>query len=91
MSGKLLSLFDHPEFVRRVQEREAKELGEALVPVVRLGLGRFRCRRCGLEYDAVPHLHDLGDLQRLEPCPHCERSRELDEIEAFLIQVLEEP
>jgi DNA-directed RNA polymerase subunit N (RpoN/RPB10) len=91
MSGKLLSLFDHPEFVRRVQEREAKELGEALVPVVRLGLGRFRCRRCSLEYDAVPRLHDPGDALRLEPCPHCERSRELDEIEAFLSQVLEEP
>ncbi len=61
------------------------------MPVVRLGLGRFRCRRCALEYDAVPQLHDLRDLQRLEPCPHCARSRELDEIEAFLSQVFEEP
>jgi hypothetical protein len=91
MSGKLLSLFDHPEFVRRLQAREAKALGEAMVPVVRLGRGRFRCRRCLLEYDAVPRLHDLDDALRLEPCPHCDRSRELDEIEAFLSQVLEEP
>lgn len=90
MSGRLLSLFDHPEFVRRVQEREAKELGEALVPVVRLGRGRFRCRRCALEYDAVPHRHDPRDPERVEPCPHCERSRELDEVEAFLSQVFEE-
>lgn len=90
MSGKLLSLFDHPEFVRRIQEREAKELAEAVIPVERLGRGRFRCRRCSLAYDDIPHLHDLEDLERLVPCPHCDRRRELDPLEVFLNDLFEE-
>lgn len=91
MSGKLVSLFQHPEFVRRAQARAERELVERVVPIIDLGRGRLRCRRCSLDFDAasVP-LHPSAERARAtEPCPRCE-PLELDAIEAFLAEILEE-
>jgi hypothetical protein len=83
MSGKLLSLFDHPEFQRRSLERAERELAEMVLPVLRVSPSRLRCRRCALEYEVVPRLPS-SEVQELEPCPHCEPPRDLDALEAFL-------
>ena len=89
MSGKLLSLFSHPEFVRRSQSRAERELSELAVPVINLGRGRHRCRRCSLDFDSVPELHPAPDAA-LEPCPRCDAPPEFDVIEAFLEQLTTE-
>ena len=91
MSGKLVSLFDHPEFVRRVQAREERRLGEQVVPVVRLGPGRLRCRHCSLEFETMPRLHAPAGPAFLDSCPHCEPEIDVDTLEAFLDEVLGEP
>jgi hypothetical protein len=87
VSGKLVSLFAHPEFVRRTQARAERDLAERAVPVIDLGRGRFRCRRCSLDFDAdaIPLRPSRGP--RLQPCPDCDPP-ELDAIEAFLAEVL---
>jgi len=90
MSGKLVSLFSHPEFVRRRQARDERELAELVVPVISLGRGRFRCRRCSLDFDSPPPLCLATDAQALEPCPRCDNPPELDAIEAFLEDLLNE-
>ena len=91
MSGKLVSLFDHPEFVRRAQARAERDLVEQVVPVINLGRGRFRCRRCSLDFDAssVTELGPSAGGRRLEPCPECDPP-EFDAIEAFLAEVLDD-
>ena len=90
MSGKVVSLFSHPEFLRRVQERERQRLAEQVVPVVRLDHGRLRCRRCSLEFETLPRLHPQPGPQYLESCPHCEPEIDVDALEAFLNEVLGE-
>ena len=89
MSGKLLSLFSHPEFVRRTQERERRELAARVLPAERVSPSRLRCRSCALEYEVVPHLPTGEGLPR-EPCPRCEPPRDLDALEAFLSRLLRE-
>lgn len=91
MSGKLVSLFDHPEFVRRVQEREERKLADRVVPVVRLGYGRLLCRRCSLEFETMPRVHAPTGPSLLDCCPHCEPEIDVDALEAFLNEVLGEP
>ena len=83
MSGKLLSLFGHPEFVRRQEERAQRELAKQVVPVIDLGRGRHHCRRCSLDFDTVPQLHrPSGSPPAL--CPDCDAVPDIDSIEAFL-------
>jgi hypothetical protein len=93
VSGKLVSLFDHPEFVRRTQARAERELAQQVVPVIDLGRGHFRCGRCSLDFDAdanpVTELDSSAGTRRLHPCPDCDPP-ELDGIEAFLAEVLRE-
>ena len=91
MSGKVVSLYRHPEFARRAQERAEKELAARVVPVVRLDLRRLRCRRCLLEFECVPRLHERPGPDHLESCPHCEPEIDVDALEAFLNEVLGEP
>jgi hypothetical protein len=88
MSGKLLSLFAHPEFVRRSQARAERELAEQVVPVINLGRGRHRCRRCSLDFDTVPRIGAGAAAQ--EPCPQCDASPDFDAVEAFLDDLLRE-
>jgi hypothetical protein len=87
VSGKLLSLFAHPEFVRRCQERERRALSERVLPAERLSPSRLRCRRCALEYEVVPRL-PTGELCELDPCPSCEPTRDLDALESFLSRLM---
>ena len=89
MSGKLLSLFDHPEFVRRTQERAQRELAQKVLPSERLSPSRLRCRRCSLEYEVVPRL-PTGEHMPLEPCPHCEPPADLDALESFLSRLMQD-
>jgi hypothetical protein len=91
MSGKLVSLFDHPEFMRRAQARAERELVERVVPVIDLGRGRFRCRRCSLDFDAdaVAPLNSTASARPLTSCPDCDPP-EFDAIEAFLAEILED-
>jgi hypothetical protein len=88
VSGKLRSLFEHPEFVRRSQERAERELLEHVRPAVRISPSRLRCRRCAHEYEVVPRLPS-AELEPLEPCPRCEPARDLDALEAFLRRLSE--
>lgn len=90
MSGKVISLFRHPEFARRAQARAEKELAEHVVPVVRLDHRRLRCRRCSLEFECVPRLHAPPGPDHLASCPHCEPDIDVDALEAFLNEVLGE-
>jgi hypothetical protein len=83
MSGKVRSLFDHPEFVRRAQERAQVELAQRVLPAERLSPSRLRCRRCAHEYEVVPRLPS-AELEPLDPCPQCEPAGDLDALEAFL-------
>jgi len=83
-----VSLFDHPEFVRGVQQREEQKLAEQVVPVVRLDSGRLRCRRCSLVFETVPRLHAPPGPAYLESCPQCDPQIEVDALEAFLDEVL---
>ena len=88
MSGKLLSLFDHPEFLRRLQGRAQRELAERVLPAERLAPSRLRCRRCSLEYEVVPRL-PIGRLHEVsEPCPRCEPPADIDALESFLSRLL---
>ena len=83
MTGKLLSLFAHTEFVRRQEERAQRELSKQAVPVIDLGRGRHHCRRCSLDFDTVPQLHrPTGPSTAL--CPDCDAVPDIDSIEAFL-------
>lgn len=83
MSGKVRSLFEHPEFVRRAQQRAQLELAQRVLPAERLSASRLRCRRCSHEYDVMPHLPSV-EVESLEPCPRCEPPADLDALEAFL-------
>lgn len=91
MSGKVISLFRHPEFERRAQERAEKELRARVAPVVRLDHRSLRCRRCLLEFECVPRLHVAPGPDYLESCPHCEPNIDVDALEAFLNEVLGDP
>jgi len=88
MSGKLLSLFTHPEFVRRSQARAERQLAERVMPVIDRGRGRYRCRRCSLDFDTVQQLHPTPSSA--VPCPKCDSAAEFDTIEAFLGELLHE-
>jgi len=89
MSGKLLSLFTHPEFVRRSQARAERELAEQVVPVIDLGRGRYRCRRCSLDFDAV--VVPLAVSPKAPAlCPTCDGEPDFDTLEAFLDELLTE-
>jgi hypothetical protein len=88
MSGKLLSLFDHPTFVRRTQERAQRELAVQVLPAERLSPSRLRCARCAHEYEVVPRLPTGRRAPPPEPCPRCERRPEHDELEAFLAELM---
>jgi hypothetical protein len=90
MSGKLLSLFTHPEFVRRSQARAERELAERVVPVIDLGRGRYRCRRCSLDFDTGPKLQLAGNPSVPAPCPECDSAPDFDTVEAFLGELLDE-
>jgi hypothetical protein len=88
MSGKLLSLFDHPTFVRRTQERAQRELSVLVLPgAERLSPSRLRCGRCSHEYEVVPRLPTAGRAHPPEPCPKCNGQPEHDAIEAFLAEL----
>ena len=87
-AGKLLSLFQHPEFVRRSQARARRELTVRVAPVERLSASRLRCRRCSLEYKVVPRLPGVD--APLEPCPRCEPPTEPDALDAFLSRLMNE-
>jgi hypothetical protein len=89
MSGKLLSLFAHPEFARRSQARAERELVERILPVERVSPSRLRCRRCSFEYEVIPRLPN-GEHRPLEPCPRCEPDKDLDALEAFLSRLTRE-
>jgi hypothetical protein len=93
MSGKVLSLFDHPEFVRRIQDRAQRELAERVLPAERVAPSRLRCRRCSLEYEVLPRLPTGHPHDVIEPCPRCEPPADLDALESFLSRLLrdEEP
>lgn len=91
MSGKVVSLYRHPEFARRARERAEKELAAMVAPVVRLDHVRLRCRRCELEFEGAPRLHAAPGPEYLESCPHCEPDIDVDALEAFLNEVLGEP
>lgn len=93
MSGKLLSLFDHPEFVRRSQERAERELRVRVLPTERISASRRRCRRCSLEYEVIPRLPtgDRASPSLLDaPCPRCEPPADLDALESFLARLMRE-
>jgi len=85
-SNNVLSLFQHPEFVRRSQARAQRELTVRVVPVERISPGRLRCRRCAHEYEVMPRLP--GANAPVEPCPHCDPPREPDALDAFLSRLL---
>lgn len=89
MSGKLLSLFDHPEFVRRADERAQRELLQRIWPSERVSPSRLRCRRCSLEYDVMPRL-PTADRALDEPCPRCEPPSDLDALSSFLARLVPE-
>jgi hypothetical protein len=84
MSGKLLSLFDHPEFLRRAQERAERELAQRVLPAERIAPSRMRCRRCSLEFEVIPRIPAKGQHEVAETCPHCEPPGDIDALEAFL-------
>jgi hypothetical protein len=90
MSGKVVSLFRHPEFARRAQARAERELAERVVPVVRIDHFRLRCRRCSLEFEGPAYLPGASGRDRLEACPHCEPDGELDVLEGFLDELFGE-
>jgi hypothetical protein len=89
VSGKLLSLFDHPEFVRRSQARAERELAARVLPAERISASRLRCRRCSLEYEVIPRL-PTGDHAPQAPCPRCEPPADLDALESFLARLIRE-
>lgn len=84
MSGKLLSLFAHPEFVRRAQERAERELAQRVLPSERIAPSRMRCRRCALEFEVLPRIPTTGQHEVAQPCPQCEPAADRDALEAFL-------
>jgi hypothetical protein len=84
MSGKLVSLFEHPEFVRRTQERAERELVQRVLPTERVAPSRMRCRRCALEFEVIPRIPISGQHEVAETCPHCEPPSDRDALEAFL-------
>jgi hypothetical protein len=84
MSGKLLSLFDHPEFLRRAQKRAEQELAQRVLPAERIAPSRMRCRRCSLEFEVIPRIPTVGRHEVVETCPHCEPPADIDALEAFL-------
>ncbi len=88
MSGKLLSLFDHPEFAKRSQARAERELAARVLPAERVSPSRLRCRRCSLEYEVIPRLPGAGAPN--EPCPSCEPPADLDALESFLARLMSE-
>ena len=88
MSGKLLSLFDHPEFLRRVQGRAERDLAQRVLPAERVAPSRLRCRRCSLEYEVLPRLPTSGRQDVIEPCPSCEPRADIDALESFLSRLL---
>lgn len=89
MSGKLLSLFDHPTFVRRTLERAQRELAVLVLPAAeRLSPSRLRCGRCGHEYEVIPRLPTVGRAPPPEPCPKCQGHPEHDAVEAFLAELI---
>jgi hypothetical protein len=90
MTGKLVSLFTHPEFVRRSQARYQRELAERVVPVLRLGPGSFRCQRCWLEFQTLPPPPAEGRCESLERCPQCDPILEVDVLDAFLEQLMKD-
>lgn len=96
MSGKLLSLFDHPEFLRRSQERAQRELAERVrpaepvLPAERVSSSVLRCRRCSLEYEVMPRLPTGPHQDVMEPCPRCEPRSDIDALESFLTRLLHE-
>lgn len=90
MSGKLLSLFNHPEFLRRTQEQARRDLAQRVLPAERVSPSVLRCRRCSLEYEVLPRLPS-GELHGvLEPCPRCEPPSDLDALESFLARLMRE-
>ncbi len=90
MSGKLLSLFAHPEFVRRSQARAERELLEQVVPVIDLGRGRYHCRRCARDFDDSPQLRAASSAPIPGPCPDCDAAPDFDTVEAFLDELMNE-
>ena len=84
MSGKLLSLFSRPEFVEGYRARAERELAAQVVPVINLGRGRYRCRRCHLDFDSIPRLDVRPGAPSAQPCPRCDPAPDFDTIEAFL-------
>lgn len=88
MTGKVLSLFAHPEFVERYQEWEQRKLAQQVVPVIQLASGRLRCRRCSHEFDGAPRPATSGGVPMTDECPQCEPRVEVDALEAFLHEVL---
>jgi hypothetical protein len=89
VSGKLLSLFDHPTFVRRSQERAQRELAVLVLPAAeRLSPSRLRCSRCAHEYEVIPRLPTAHRAPPPEPCPKCQDCPEQDALEAFLAELI---
>jgi hypothetical protein len=88
VTGKVLSLFAHPEFVERYQEWEQRKLAQQVVPVIQLDSGRLRCRRCSHEFDGPTEPAAPGAPPMTEECPQCEPRVEVDALEAFLHEVL---
>jgi hypothetical protein len=84
MTGRLLSLFDHPEFVRRAQERAERELAQRVLPAEYIAPSRRRCRRCSLEFEVLPRLPTAGHHDVVETCPRCEPPADIDALESFL-------
>ena len=83
MSGKVSSLFQHPEFSRRSLERAERELAERVLPPLRLSSSRRRCRTCSSEYEVVPRLPSAGPAPS-EECPRCAGNSSVDALDAFL-------
>jgi len=90
MSAKVVSLFRHPVFARRAQERAERELAERVVPVIRLDHTRLRCRRCSLEFEGPARLHRAPGPDVLESCPHCDADVDFDVLERFLDELFDE-
>ena len=88
MSAKLLSLFDHPEFLRRAQEKAQRELARRVLPAERIRPSRLRCRRCSLEYQVLPRLPPGDHHEVTEPCPRCEPPSDIDALESFLSRLM---